>query len=147
MRSFLETMKNVMIIFMGAYVFNNEIFDSWLNKKSEEILSKVDRERITTEEMIILVLKAQTNHFHHMDVDMMSGLDDVRKEMKSGLDDVRKEMKSGLDDVRNEMKSGLDDVRKEMKSGLDDVRKEMKNGFDGVNNKFDQINLKFESND
>lgn len=55
---------------MGTYVFNNEIFDSWLNKKSDEILSKVDRERISTEEMIVLVLKAQTNHFHHMDVDM-----------------------------------------------------------------------------
>ena len=55
---------------MGAYVFNNEIFDSWLNKKSDEILSKVDREKISTEEMIVLVLKAQTNHFHHIDVDM-----------------------------------------------------------------------------
>ncbi len=55
-------------------MFNNEIFDSWLDKKSDEILSKVDKETITTEEMIILVLKAQTNHFHHMDLDMKSGL-------------------------------------------------------------------------
>ena len=61
---------------MGAYVFNNEIFDSWLNKKSDEILSKVDRERISTEEMIILVLKAQTNHFYHMDIDMKKGMSD-----------------------------------------------------------------------
>lgn len=59
---------------MGTYVFNNQIFDSWLNKKSDEILSKVDREAITTEEMIILVLKAQTNHFHHTDIDMKRGL-------------------------------------------------------------------------
>ena len=28
---------------MGAVVFDNEIFDSWLTKKSDEILSKVDR--------------------------------------------------------------------------------------------------------
>lgn len=62
---------------MGTFVFNNEIFDSWLNKKSDEILSKVDRERISTEEMIILVLKAQTNHFHHMDEDMKKGLLEV----------------------------------------------------------------------
>lgn len=62
---------------MGAIVFNNEIFDSWLNKKSDEILSKVDREKISTEEMIVLVLKAQTNHFHHMDVDMKKGLSDI----------------------------------------------------------------------
>lgn len=68
---------NVIMFSMGAYVFNNEIFDSWLNKKSDEILSKVDRERISTEEMIILVLKAQTNHFHHMDVDMKKGMSDL----------------------------------------------------------------------
>jgi amino acid permease len=62
---------------MEAIVFNNEIFDSWLNKKSDEILSKVDREKISTEEMIVLVLKAQTNHFHHMDVDMKKGLSNI----------------------------------------------------------------------
>jgi hypothetical protein len=51
---------------MGAIVFDNQVFDSWLTTKSQEILSKVDRERITTEEMLVLILKAQTNHFHHM---------------------------------------------------------------------------------
>lgn len=30
-------------------------------------MDKVDREKITSEDMIILILKAQTNHFHHMD--------------------------------------------------------------------------------
>jgi hypothetical protein len=54
---------------MGAVVFDNLVFDSWLTKKSEEILYKVDREKITTEEMLILILKAQTNHFHHVDVE------------------------------------------------------------------------------
>lgn len=52
---------------MGAVVFDNQVFDSWLTTKAQEILSKVDRERITTEEMLVLILKAQTNHFHHMD--------------------------------------------------------------------------------
>lgn len=54
---------------MGAVVFDNLVFDSWLTKKSEDILSKVDREKISTEEMLVLILKAQTNHFHHMDVE------------------------------------------------------------------------------
>jgi len=66
---------------MGAMVFNNEIFDSWLTKKSDQILSKVDRETITTEEMIILVLKAQTNHFDHMDQDMKRGISELDSRM------------------------------------------------------------------
>ena len=54
---------------MGAIVFDNLVFDAWLTKKSDEILSKVDKEKISTEEMLVLILKAQTNHFHHMDIE------------------------------------------------------------------------------
>lgn len=57
---------------MGALVFDNQVFDSWLKAKSQEILSKVDKERISTEEMLVLILKAQTNHFHHMDQEFRS---------------------------------------------------------------------------
>ena len=54
---------------MGAIVFDNMQFDYWLTQKSQEILSKADKEKITTEDLIILTLKAQTNHFHHMDIE------------------------------------------------------------------------------
>jgi hypothetical protein len=54
---------------MGGVVFENQLFDHWLNKKSQDILSKMDKEQVTTEDMLILTLKAQTNHFHHMDVE------------------------------------------------------------------------------
>ena len=74
-------MNCAIITFMGAIVFNNEIFDSWLTKKSDQILSKVDRETISTKEMIILVLKAQTNHFDHMDQDMKKGISDLGSRM------------------------------------------------------------------
>lgn len=54
---------------MGLPVFGNEFFDQWLNQKSNEILSKVEKEKISNEDMLILSLKAQVNHFHHMDVE------------------------------------------------------------------------------
>ncbi len=54
---------------MGAPVFGNEFFDQWLNQKSNEILAKVEREKISNEDMLILSLKAQVNHFHHMDIE------------------------------------------------------------------------------
>jgi len=50
-------------------MFENQLFDHWLQQKSQEILSKMDKEKVTTEDMLILTLKAQTNHFHHMDVE------------------------------------------------------------------------------
>lgn len=65
----MSSTSRAIITNMGAVVFDNQVFDSWLTQKSQEILSKVDRERITTEEMLVLILKAQTNHFHHMDME------------------------------------------------------------------------------
>ncbi|RPJ78380.1 MAG: hypothetical protein EHM20_04060, partial [Alphaproteobacteria bacterium] len=58
-------------------MFNNQIFESWLDKKSDEILSKVDREKISTEEMIVLILKAQTNHFFHIDQEVKEQINTV----------------------------------------------------------------------
>jgi 23S rRNA maturation mini-RNase III len=54
---------------MGDAMFENHLFDHWLNQKSQDILTKMDKEQVTTEDMLILTLKAQTNHFHHMDVE------------------------------------------------------------------------------
>lgn len=54
---------------MGEIMFGNEFFDQWLNQKSNEILAKVEREKISNEDMLILSLKAQVNHFHHMDIE------------------------------------------------------------------------------
>ena len=61
---------------MGEVVFENQLFDHWLNQKSQDILSKMDKEKVTTEDMLILTLKALTNHFHHMDIEFR---DDFKK--------------------------------------------------------------------
>lgn len=54
---------------MSTRMFENHLFDHWLQQKSQDILAKMDKEKVTTEDMLILTLKAQTNHFHHMDVE------------------------------------------------------------------------------
>lgn len=58
-------------------MFDNSFFEKWLDERSETIITKLGtKEALTSEEMIILVLKAQTNHFHHLD-------QDLRKDMKT----------------------------------------------------------------
>lgn len=57
-------------------------------KKSDEILSKVDREKISTEEMLVLILKAQTNHFHHMDFEFRGEFKTLNTKMDSGFEKI-----------------------------------------------------------
>ncbi len=67
---------------MGAPVFGNEFFDQWLHQKSNEILSKVEHEKISTEDMLILSLKAQVNHFHHMDIEFRDEFKKIDKKFE-----------------------------------------------------------------
>lgn len=114
---------------MGAYVFNNQIFESWLTRMSDEILSKVNREKITTEEMIILILKAQTNHFHHMDVDMKEDLLKQKNELNNGIHILRSDMLEQKEDLKKE----INNLRSEMQG----VRNELKDDFHKLDTKMD----------
>ncbi len=73
---------------MRSPVFGNEFFDQWLNQKTNEILAKVEKEKISNEDMLILSLKAQVNHFHHMDIEFRDELKAIRKEIGSQEDKV-----------------------------------------------------------
>ncbi len=112
---------------MGAYVFDNKIFDEWLNTKSQEILSKVGRETITNEEMIVLVLKAQTNHFNHMDEEFRC---EFRKLNEIALDNSRQ---FTLIDGRFEE--------------IDRRFEEIDRRFEEINRRFELIDKRFEKID
>lgn len=80
-------------------MFDNDLFDTWLDNKSKEIMLRVDKEKLSTEDMMVLMLKAQTNHFAHLDKNLrleMSGLSaNLRQEMGGLSSSLRQEM-SGL---------------------------------------------------
>nr|VFJ67685.1 MAG: hypothetical protein BECKDK2373B_GA0170837_11961 [Candidatus Kentron sp. DK] len=74
-------------------MFDDDVFEKWLDSKSGEIVEKMGQgEPLRTEEMMVLVLKAQANHFHHLDKDL-------RNEMKTLRTDVRDEIKTLREDM------------------------------------------------
>ncbi|MBC7714095.1 MAG: hypothetical protein H7177_12200 [Rhizobacter sp.] len=68
---------------MGERMFGNDFFDQWLHQKSQEILNKVEKEKISTEDMLILSLKAQTNHFDHMDQEFRGEFQNISKNFEN----------------------------------------------------------------
>ena len=63
-------------------MFDDNMFEEWLNRKAVEVFDKVGREeRINSEEMMILVLKAQANHFMHLDTDLRTEMKTLREDM------------------------------------------------------------------
>ena len=72
-------------------MFDDNMFEEWLNRKAVEVFDKVGgEERINSEEMMILVLKAQANHFMHLDTDLRTEMKTLREDMNALREDMNK---------------------------------------------------------
>ena len=82
-------------------MFDDSVFEEWLDKKAIEVFGKLGtNEPIKPEEMIILVLKAQANHFMHLDQDLRSEMKLLREDMNKRFEAVDKrfeEMRKDMD--------------------------------------------------
>nr|VFJ75869.1 MAG: hypothetical protein BECKFM1743C_GA0114222_108882 [Candidatus Kentron sp. FM]VFJ76155.1 MAG: hypothetical protein BECKFM1743A_GA0114220_109092 [Candidatus Kentron sp. FM]VFK23321.1 MAG: hypothetical protein BECKFM1743B_GA0114221_109182 [Candidatus Kentron sp. FM] len=62
-------------------MFDNDIFEKWLDTQSQEIVEKMGKgEQLRTEQMMVLVLKAQSNHFYHLDQDLRGEMKMLRED-------------------------------------------------------------------
>lgn len=73
-------------------MFKNDIFEKWLDNKSEEIVCRLDKEKPSMEDMIILSLKALSNHFTHLDEDLRKDMKQMREDMDKRFEQVREDM-------------------------------------------------------
>jgi prefoldin subunit 5 len=103
-------------------MFENDVFENWLDKQANEIVVKLgEGQSLSSEEMIILVLKAQANHFAHLD-------QDLRQEMRH---------------LREDMDKRFEQVREDMDKRFEQVDKR----FEQVDKRFEQVDKRFEQVD
>ncbi len=53
-------------------MFESNIFDEYLAEESRRVLDKLRKgeEPLSQDDKLIMILKSQTNHFHHLDVEL-----------------------------------------------------------------------------
>jgi len=74
-------------------MFNDDIFDKWLDKEANKVLEKLnsnDDEALSVEDKMILTLKAQTNHFYHLDIELKQDIESFRQEQNKKWDESNK---------------------------------------------------------
>ena len=72
-------------------MFDDKFFDDWLDSQAQKVMEKVaSGEGIAPEQMMILMLKAQTNHFAHLDVDLRNEMILLREDMDKRFEQVDK---------------------------------------------------------
>ena len=93
-------------------MFENDVFDTWLDNKSREIILKLDKEKLSSEEMIILMLKAQTNHFAHLDQDLRSDMQTLNAKLSSDMQAMNERLSKEMLDLRKDMDKRFEQVDK-----------------------------------
>ena len=70
-------------------MFDDKFFEDWLDSQAQKVMEKVaDGEGIAPEQMMILMLKAQTNHFAHLDIDLRNEMVLLREDMDKRFEQV-----------------------------------------------------------
>jgi hypothetical protein len=80
-------------------MFDDQLFEDWLDKKTKAIFLKLGDEAISSDEMILLVLKVQTNHFEHLDKDLRTEMSALNKEWREEMILLRQDMDKRFEQV------------------------------------------------
>ena len=119
--------------------FENKILEAWLDDQTQLVMKKVTSgEGLESADMMVLVLKIQTNHVAHMEQDLRQEMVDLRQEMNRRLDQVDKHLEQ-VDKHLDQVDKRLDQVDKR----LDQVDKRL----DQVDKHFEQVDKRFEQVD
>lgn len=72
-------------------MFDNTLFENWLDEQATRTMQKVTQgEALSSNEMMILVLKAQTNHIAHLEQDLRGEMVALRQDMDKRFEQVDK---------------------------------------------------------
>jgi hypothetical protein len=81
-------------------MFDDKFFEQWLDNQAQRVMNLVaEGKAITPEEMMVLVLKAQTNHFAHLDIELREEIQGLREDMDKRFDLMREEMSKRFEQV------------------------------------------------
>jgi hypothetical protein len=73
-------------------MFDDKFFDDWLNSQAQKSMEKVaNGEGVAPEQMMILMLKAQTNHFAYLDIDLHNEMITLRQNMDKRFEQMQQE--------------------------------------------------------
>jgi DNA anti-recombination protein RmuC len=106
-------------------MFENNIFDEYLEEETKRVLGKLKGNKVLTQDdKLIMILKSQTNHFHHLDVELREDI----KELREDTDKNNKEIREDIKEVRRDMDKNNKELRQDMENENQKLREDMNNG-------------------
>ena len=94
-------------------MFDDKFFDDWLENQAQKVMEKVaSGESIAPEQMMILMLKAQTNHFAHLDVELREDVKNLDIRLSSQMEKMNERLSGEMRELRQDMDKRFEQVDK-----------------------------------
>ena len=94
-------------------MFDDKFFEDWLDSQAQKVMEKVaSGEGIAPEQMMILMLKAQTNHFSHLDVELREDVQNLDIRLSSQMEKMNERLSSEMRELRKDMDKRFEQVDK-----------------------------------
>nr|VFK30441.1 MAG: hypothetical protein BECKLPF1236C_GA0070990_101109 [Candidatus Kentron sp. LPFa] len=89
-------------------MLENDIFEQWLHDEAKRVLAKLkDNQLLTQDDKLIIVLKGQINHFHHLDVELRGEMRTLRQDMNN----LRQDMNAMRQDMDRRFEAVTDEIK------------------------------------
>nr|VFK63074.1 MAG: hypothetical protein BECKUNK1418G_GA0071005_102911 [Candidatus Kentron sp. UNK]VFK70710.1 MAG: hypothetical protein BECKUNK1418H_GA0071006_103611 [Candidatus Kentron sp. UNK] len=89
-------------------MLENDIFEEWLHDEAKRVLAKLkDNQLLTQDDKLIIVLKGQINHFHHLDVELRGEMRTLRQDMNN----LRQDMNAMRQDMDRRFEAVTDEIK------------------------------------
>jgi uncharacterized protein YhaN len=113
-------------------MFDDKFFDDWLDSQAQKVMEQVaSGQSISSDQMMILMLKAQTNHFAHLDVDLRSEMKALREDMDKRFEQMQVETVKRFEQV--------DKRFEQVDKRFEQMQVETAKRFEQVDKRFDQL--------
>jgi len=114
-------------------MFDEQFFEDWLDSQAQKVMEQVaGGQGISSDQMMILMLKAQTNHFVHLDVDLRSEMKALREDMDKRFEQVDKRFEQ------------VDKRFEQVDKRFEQMQVETAKRFEQVDKRFEQVDKRFD---
>ena len=94
-------------------MFDDQFFENWLDTQAQKVMGLVaEGQSISSDQMMILMLKAQTNHFAHLDIDLRQDMQNLDSRLCSEMEKLNERLSSEMRDLRLDMDKRFEQVDK-----------------------------------
>jgi len=124
-------------------LFEDKLFDDWLDSEAKKAIDKFrNNEQLTIEDKMMLTLKAQTNHFIHLDVELREDIKNL--DLKFSKEIERLDEK--IEKYQEENIKRFEQIDRRFEQ-IDKRFEQIDRRFEQIDKRFEQIDKRFEQID